>query len=485
MKHMNNNAAGNREIVIERLLNAPRELVYEAWTDPRHIINWWGPAGFTNTFSQMIVAPGGVWEFVMHGPDGTDHPNRVVFKEVVKPERLVYVHSSGIEHDPNEFVATITFESRGDKTLLTMSALFTSANARDMAVRKVGAIEGGNQTIDRLEAHLDSMTALVPSAKEVIINRLFNASREMVFEAWTDQQLVSQWWGPQGFSNPVVEWNARPGGSIRIEMKAPDGIVYPMKGTFISVNAPDRLTFVSTAYDQNNNRLFEVVTDVVFTEQNGVTRLSMTATVYNAAAGAERYTGGMIAGWNQSLDKLAKELRAEQLTGKNSRELVIGRVLDAPVELVFKAWSDPAFLSKWWGPKGFEISHFKLDFRAGGTLHYCMSNDTGFGMWGKFVYVEIVQPGLIVFINSFSDKGGNTVRAPFNALWPLEVQNVLTLTPYGTQTMLTLRGAPINASEEERTLFAQGFGSMQQGFNGTFEQLAAQLELMKLQPVAQ
>jgi len=152
---MNRDTSGsNREIVITRLIDAPRELVWNAWTDPVQVAGWWGPNGFTNTIHAMDVRPGGVWLFDMHGPDGTDYPNRIVFIEVVKPERLVYQHGSGEANDPAAFDVTVTFEAQGGKTRLTMRSLFATAAARDFVVKEFKAIEGGNQMVDRLERHL-------------------------------------------------------------------------------------------------------------------------------------------------------------------------------------------------------------------------------------------------------------------------------------------------------------------------------------------
>ena len=147
-------ATSDREIVMERIFNAPRELVFEAWTDPKHVAQWWGPKGFTNTIHEMDVRPGGVWRFVMHGPDGVDYQNRIIYDEIVKPERLVYTHGSGEEGDPGQFQVTVTFAEQGGKTKLIMRMLFESAAERDKVVKEFGAIEGGNQTLDRLAEHL-------------------------------------------------------------------------------------------------------------------------------------------------------------------------------------------------------------------------------------------------------------------------------------------------------------------------------------------
>jgi uncharacterized protein YndB with AHSA1/START domain len=137
--------------VITRLLNAPRELVFRAWTDPKQVTQWWGPKGFTLTVREMDVRPGGVWRFIMHSPDGIDYDNKIVYVEVVKPDRLVYTHEGEEEGDGGQFEVTVTFAEQGGATKLTMRMLFASAAERDRMVREFGAIEGANQTLDRLE----------------------------------------------------------------------------------------------------------------------------------------------------------------------------------------------------------------------------------------------------------------------------------------------------------------------------------------------
>jgi uncharacterized protein YndB with AHSA1/START domain len=157
---------------------------------------------------------------------------------------------------------------------------------------------------------------------------------------------------------------------------------------------------------------------------------------------------------------------------------VITRVIAAPRELVFKAWTEADHLRHWWGPKGFEWSHAQLDFRPGGVFHYCLNSTDGYTMWAKFVYQEIVAPERIVFVSSFSDPEGNTVRAPFSESYPLEVRNVLTLTESDGRTTLIFQGGPINATEEERGFYKGMLESMEQGFGGAFDQLVEYLDKM-------
>jgi uncharacterized protein YndB with AHSA1/START domain/uncharacterized glyoxalase superfamily protein PhnB len=177
----------NRELVITRLINAPRELVWEVWTKPEHIKHWWGPDGFTNTIHEMEVKPGGVWRFMMHGPNGMDFPNKIVFNEVKKPELLVYTHSSEDVNDPNIFHTTVTFEKQGDKTNLTMRALFATAEERDRVVKEFGAAEGGKQTLNKLEAYIHSQINI---RKQLKTNNMARTSTYLNFPGNTEEAFI-------------------------------------------------------------------------------------------------------------------------------------------------------------------------------------------------------------------------------------------------------------------------------------------------------
>ncbi|MFC3106968.1 SRPBCC family protein [Undibacterium arcticum] len=148
-------STANREIVISRVINAPRELVFKAWTDPQQVAKWWGPKGFTNTIHEMDVKPGGIWRFVMHGPDGVDYNNKIVFIEIVPPARLVYSHGGDDERESEQFHVTVSFDKQGSKTALTMRSLFPSVEKCEQI--KQFAIEGGNSSLDCLEEYLATM----------------------------------------------------------------------------------------------------------------------------------------------------------------------------------------------------------------------------------------------------------------------------------------------------------------------------------------
>ncbi len=432
----------DREIVLSRVFDAPRQLVWDAWTDPKQVVQWWGPRGFTTTIHEMDVRPGGVWRHTMHGPDGAKFPNKIVFVEVVKQERIVYVGSGGKEGDPGvHFQTTWTFEEEGGRTKLTICMVFDSIEERERVIKDFGAVEGGKQTLGRLAEqlaktpiiiervfdalaetvwqaltdlnqmkqwyfaplnsfepevgfetqftvrhnekdylHIWKVTQLVPGkkisynwkyggkpgessvtfelfpegnkiklklthegletflpeanpelargnfvqgwthfssalkqfvegakelpARELVITRVFDAPRELVFRAWTDSKHMAQWWGPKGFTNPVCELDVQPGGSILIHMRGPDGVVYPMTGTYQEVVEPLKLVFTSAALDEKGNSMFEVLTTVIFAEQGGKTKQILRARVIKKTAQAAPYLAGMEAGWTQSLERL-------------------------------------------------------------------------------------------------------------------------------------------------------------------------------------
>jgi uncharacterized protein YndB with AHSA1/START domain len=147
------NDTKDRELVITRLLNAPVKLVWEVWTTPEHLAKWWGPNGFSNTISKMELQPGGEWNLVMHGPDGTDYKNKSVFREIIPYRKIVYEHITG-----PKFTATITFEERGNQTFLEWHMLFESKEEFIQTVKTFKADEGLKQNVEKLVAFLAAFT---------------------------------------------------------------------------------------------------------------------------------------------------------------------------------------------------------------------------------------------------------------------------------------------------------------------------------------
>ena len=148
-----------------------------------------------------------------------------------------------------------------------------------------------------------------PAERKLVIERIFDAPRELVWKAWTDPKHVAQWWGPHGFTNPVCELDVRPGGAILIHMRGPDGVVYPAKGVFHEIVEPERLVFTDSAFeDEEGNPQLEVLNTVTFAEHEGKTKLTLQAVVVKSTPDVEEALAGMEEGWSQSLDKLAEHL---------------------------------------------------------------------------------------------------------------------------------------------------------------------------------
>ena len=146
-------ATADREIVISRVISAPRELVFEAFTEIRHLSRWWGPEGFTTTTRAFEFRVGGEWVFVMHGPDGTDYQEWISWTEIAPPERIALLHGES-RGDPNAFESVLTFAPDGAATRIEMRTVFPTKELRDEAVEKYHAIEGGQQTLSNLAAYV-------------------------------------------------------------------------------------------------------------------------------------------------------------------------------------------------------------------------------------------------------------------------------------------------------------------------------------------
>lgn len=462
----------DRELVISRIIDAPRERVWEAWTDPKQVVHWWGPTGFTTTIHKMEVRPGGVWEHTMRGPDGTEYPNHSSFIEVVKPERIVYIHGGGTKGVKGvSFQSTWTFEAvtedGREKTRLTMRGVFETAEERNRVVEEFGALEGGKQTLGRLDEYV-SGNATLP---DLVLTRTLDAPRDLVVKVWTDPQHLKQWWGPACFTNPRCDVDARVGGKMHIDMKGPDGVIYPMQGTFTELSPPEKLAFTSSALDAQGKPLFDVLTTVTFAVRHGKTFVTVEARVTRKTPEAAPYLQGMNAGWNQSLERMA------DYAAINAPEaFAISRTFDAPRDLVFKVWTEKDHLMKWFGPKGFTMKIGKLDIRPGGMFHYAMTSPDGKEMWGKWIFRDIAAPEWITLVSSFSDADGGATRHPFAKDWPLETLSLTTFEEEQGKTRLTVHWVPhTSATAAERKVFGESHASMRQGWGGTMDMLAEYL----------
>ncbi|MEI8133933.1 MAG: SRPBCC domain-containing protein [bacterium] len=155
---------------------------------------------------------------------------------------------------------------------------------------------------------------------------------------------------------------------------------------------------------------------------------------------------------------------------------VTSRTVNAPLDLVWKVWTEKDHLMKWFSPAGSTVVYNIMDFRPGGFMHYCLKTEDGTEMWGKSIYREIHPKTNVVWITTFSDKDGGLQTHPFAPTWPKEMLTAMTLTAEGEKTKVTIQWDPINATEEEIATFDSTRGGMNQGWSGTFGQLEAYLK---------
>jgi uncharacterized protein YndB with AHSA1/START domain len=320
--------------------------------------------------------------------------------------------------------------------------------------------------------------------RQLVITRVVDAPRDLVFRAFTEPAHVAQWWGPFGFKNTIHEMAVRPGGVWRLTMHGPDGTDYPNEIHFHHVVAPERLAFRHGSGIPGEPD-FEV--EVTFAEEGGGTRVTLRQTHLSAARAAEvgKYA---IEGGNQTLTRLQGYLgtmrecvSAAVLEGvvpdSGEDDFVLTRVLAAPRDLVFRVMTEPEHLSRWFGPAGMGLSVVSSELWPGGQLRYAM-NPGPARMHGRFVYREVVPPARLAYVVSFTDDHFTPVRHPMSKTWPLEVLAINTLTELGGKTLLFGRSIPIHAAEADRETFRGGHRSMVEGFRGTFDQLDDYLRTM-------
>jgi len=181
---------------------------------------------------------------------------------------------------------------------------------------------------------------------------------------------------------------------------------------------------------------------------------------------------------DQNSQRLRKGNKMDGRYNKATNSLFeIKRTITAPLDQVWKAWSERDQLTKWWGPKGCSLEVSLLEFRAGGFFHYAMRSGNAPATWGRFNYREIVPHERIVWLNSFANEKCGIARAPFSDLCPLEIENAVAFAEQEGTTRITLHADPFGASVEEVKYFAElcSSGSLEQGYGGTFDQLAAHL----------
>ncbi len=308
----------SNEIRITRTYDAPVKAVWDAWTDPKQVAQWWGPRGFTLTTHSKDLRAGGHWNYTMHGPDGVDYPNKTFYHEVEKYSRLVYDHGASDDRPPL-FRVTVIFTDLKGKTKMEMSMALATPEAAE-ETRKFIKKAGGNATWDRLAEYLEKDSS---GKEQFVINRSFDAPRELVFEMWTNPKHFSQWLAPTGFTMKFFRADIKTGGETFYSMT--DGKTMTMYGRakYLEITRPDRIVYTQQFCDENEKISRHpkaptwpetMLTTVTLTEEGpDQTRVTVTWEPYGSTTREELETfiaarGGMTQGWTGSFDKLEEYL---------------------------------------------------------------------------------------------------------------------------------------------------------------------------------
>ncbi|HEY3812666.1 MAG TPA: SRPBCC domain-containing protein [Caulobacteraceae bacterium] len=278
--------ARDREILLVRVFDAPRELVFRAWTDPKMLGQWWGPRGFSNPVCEADARVGGKWRIVMRGPDGNDYPHGGEYLEVVPPEKLVMTNAlEGDIHPFGESVWTVTFDEVDGKTTVLTRVLCKTRKDRD-AMAETGFNQGYGMSLDRLDdilhgrapdsspaaAKRDPGTSMAliakPGEAQMQMTRWFDAPRELVWEAVTRPEHFANWWGPRKYRAVNLQMDVREGGKWSVEQHGGEGEVHPFHGEYLEIAAPRRLVLTQAYRDYP-----PMVVEMTFTPDGAGTRI--------------------------------------------------------------------------------------------------------------------------------------------------------------------------------------------------------------------
>ncbi len=306
-------SAKPNELKLTRVYDAPVRLVWEAWTDPAQVAQWWGPRGFTITTHSKDLRPGGHWSYTMHGPDGTDYENKTLYHEVEECAKLVYDHG-GNDDRPPLFRVTVLFHEKEGRTTMEMTMALATAEAA-AETKKFIKKAGGNATWDRLAEHLEEYNS---GKAKFVINRSFDAPRDVVFAMWTEPEHMVRWLPPTGFTMEFKNADIRAGGSSFYKMTNGEMTMYG-RAEYLDIEPPKRLVYTQQFCDEHGaisrHPMAPIWPETMRTtvefasEDPETTRVTVTWEVHGPATEEEiaffaKARAGMTMGWTGSFDKL-------------------------------------------------------------------------------------------------------------------------------------------------------------------------------------
>lgn len=305
------------ELKIIRVFDAPVKYVWDAWTDPNQTAQWWGPRGFSITTKSKDLKPNGQWIYTMHGPDGVDYPNVTTYFVVEPLKRLEYDHGAN-ENQKALFRVNVLFSEKDGKTTMNMTMTFESPERAKELSQFIKAANG-NSTWDRLGEYIDET---VNQKNVFLLNRVFEAPIEKVFEMFTNPAHIEKWQPPTGFGMKILAGKVEEGNSVFYEMGNRE-MQFFGRSSYQTINRPTFISFIQEFCNHKGQNAKHPgsptwparwLTSVTFTkEEDSLTRLTLKSELLDQFSSEElkaftEERGGMTVGWHGSLDRLEEFL---------------------------------------------------------------------------------------------------------------------------------------------------------------------------------
>lgn len=287
------------EIVSTRRIPVAPSRILTAFSEPGHLKLWWGPKGFENTFHEFEFSPGGSWCFDMRCPDGKVFENKSIFEEV-GPEQIVIDHLEPV----HRYRATISLVDQNGATQLTWRMVFENREEYEEAKDYVPGCN--EECLDRLESVVANIPGADADERDLFLVRIFDAPPEKVYQAWTDPELIKQWFAPDPVTLPIAELDVRPGGTSYMVMRTPDGNDMPMHGVYLEVVPNERLVSTDaykTAWEPSEKPFLTL--ELSFEAFGQRTRYTARVRHWSAEDREAHEKMGFFEGWNLCADQLA------------------------------------------------------------------------------------------------------------------------------------------------------------------------------------
>ena len=302
------NALTEPKIAMTRLIDAPREVVWDACNLPEHVRRWWGCGEMTTPVCEIDLRPGGAYRIVSRDPSGAEYPMKGVYREVVRPLRTVCTQVyDAPPFDALEAIVTVTLTEKEGKTELRSEIAFPTVDAFEGA-RASGMEAGMAESLDRLVVVANELNAMNETQdRELRVTRLLDIPCARLFDAWTRPELLSQWFAPKPWSVSEARIDPVPGGEFAVTMRDPEGNAYPVEGVILEIVENRRIVWTD-AFTKGwlpRPDLF-IVGTIAFEEEDGRTRYTATVRHWSVEAKERHEAMGFEQGWNQALDQLVE-----------------------------------------------------------------------------------------------------------------------------------------------------------------------------------